>query len=72
MKELAYLKIQPRDQEENRLTLLRAERLYEESLGDNRKGIELYIRKFEEAMKKGSREEIEAARKELNMILDKF
>ena len=72
MKELAYLKIQPRDQEENRLTLLRAERLYEESLGDNRKGIELYIRKFEEAMKKGSREEIEAARRELNMILDKF
>ncbi len=72
MKELAYLKIQPRDQEENRLTLLRAERLYEESLGDNRKGIELYIRKFEEAMKKGSREEIEAARRELNLILDKF
>ena len=31
--ELAYLKIPPRDQEENKLILLRAERMYEEALG---------------------------------------
>ena len=36
LKELAYLKIHPRDQEENKLVLLRMERLYEESLGQDR------------------------------------
>ena len=34
---MSYLKIQPRDLEENRLVLLRAERMYEEALGDRRK-----------------------------------
>ena len=33
MRELSYLKIHPRDKEENKLLLLRGERLYEESTG---------------------------------------
>ena len=53
MEELSYLKIQPRDLEENRLVLLRAERMYEEALGDRRKELDRYITVFEAALKKG-------------------
>lgn len=70
MEELAYLKIQPRDQEENRLVLIRAERLYEESLGDRRKKLDHYITAFEAALKKGNHDEIREAREALNEILE--
>ena len=50
MEELSYLKIHPRDQEENKLLLLRCERLYEESMGDMRRVIDNEIRKFEEIL----------------------
>lgn len=70
MEELAYLKIQPRDQEENRLVLTRAERLYEESLGDRRKKLDHYITAFEAALKKGNHDEIREAREALNEILE--
>ena len=53
MEELAYLKIQPRDYEENRLVLLRAERMYEESLGERRRRLDTYITAFEAALKSG-------------------
>ena len=59
MEELAYLKIQPRDYEENRLVLLRAERMYEESLGERRQKLDHYITRFEAALKKGDHEEIQ-------------
>ena len=62
MEELAYLKIQPRDYEENRLVLTRAERMYEESLGDRRKKLDHYITAFESALKKGDHDEIADAR----------
>ena len=48
--ELAYLKIPPRDQEENRLILLRAERMYEEALGMDREILDAEVRKFELAL----------------------
>lgn len=70
MEELAYLKIQPRDYEENRLVLLRAERLYEESLGERRKKLDRYITAFEAALKKGDHDEIRNAREELNEVLE--
>lgn len=70
MEELAYLKIQPRDYEENRLVLLRAERMYEESLGDRRKRLDHYITAFEAALKKGGHDEIMDAREALNEILE--
>lgn len=69
MKELAYLKIHPRDQEENKLLLLRSERIYEESTGDNRRRIEYEIRKFEEVLNTHDRGKIETARKELKEAL---
>lgn len=70
MEELAYLKIQPRDYEENRLVLLRAERMYEEALGERRKKLDRYITAFEAALKRGDHAEIEEARKELNDLLE--
>ena len=70
MEELSYLKIHPMDQEENRLVLLRAERMYEETLGDRRKKLDHYITAFETALKKGNREEIDHTREDLNEILE--
>ncbi len=70
MEELAYLKIQPRDYEENRLVLLRAERMYEEALGDRRRKLDHYITAFEAALKRGSHEEIMEARESLNEVLE--
>lgn len=70
MEELAYLKIQPRDYEENRLVLTRAERMYEEALGDRRKKLDHYITAFEAALKKGDHVEIADARTSLNEVLE--
>ena len=70
MEELAYLKIQPRDYEENRLVLTRAERMYEESLGDRRKKLDYYITAFEAALKKGDHDEIIDTRNALNEVLE--
>lgn len=70
MEELAYLKIQPRDYEENRLALLRAERVYEESLGARRKNLDHYLTAFEVALNKGDHDEIRRTREELNDFLE--
>lgn len=70
MEELSYLKIQLRDQEENKLVLLRAERMYEESIGDRRRELEYGIRCFEEALRKRERADVDEARKALCEILD--
>ncbi len=70
MEELAYLKIQPRDYEENRLVLTRAERMYEESLGERRKRLDRYITAFEAALKGGDHDEIMETREALNEVLE--
>ncbi len=70
MEELSYLKVQPRDQEENRLVLLRAERMYEEALGERRKELDRYIMRFEAALKSGDHQRIEDARQELEEVLE--
>lgn len=69
MEELSYLKIHPRDQEENKLLLLRCERLYEESMGDVRWVIDHEIRKFEEALNTRDRGKIEEGREALKQAL---
>ena len=50
---LSYLKIHPRDKEENKVLLLRGERIYEESLGYKRTQVEQVLRKFEYALNSG-------------------
>lgn len=69
MEELAYLKIQPRDLEENRLVLLQAERTYEELLGEERRKLEYQTQKFEEALKNGDRDKIREEREILQETL---
>ena len=70
MEELAYLKIQPRDYEENRLVLTRAERMYEEALGDRRKKLDRYITAFEAALKRDDHDEIRETREALSEVLE--
>ena len=70
MEELNYLKISPREQEENKLTLYLAERAYEEATGDSRAHLDMYISAFEAALEKGSPAEIDKARTALNELLE--
>ena len=70
MEELAYLKIQLRDQEENKLVLLRVERMYEESLGKQRERLEAGIRLFEDALRSEDRDKVEEARKTLYELME--
>lgn len=70
MEELAYLKIPPREQEENKLLLLRGERLYEENLGEDRRIIEHALQKFEMALNTQDPPKIEVAQKEFREFLE--
>lgn len=70
MEELAYLKIQLRDQEENKLVLLRAERMYEESLGKQRERLEAGIRLFEDALRSEDRKKVEESKKTLYELME--
>ncbi len=67
---LAALKIHPREQEENKLLLLRGDRMYEEAIGDARHIIQLRMNEFEGVLDKQNREEIARARTELKEFLD--
>jgi len=69
-KELQYLKIHPRDQEENKLVLLHGEQLYEESTGNQRRQLDEMIAHFEHILNKQDRLEIERERRELREKLD--
>lgn len=70
--ELSYLKISPREWEENKLIMLKAERLYEELLGQDCQALELEINKFEGAMATQDKDVIDKARERLEKALDTF
>ncbi len=72
MEELAYLKIPPREQEKNKLLLVKGERLYEENFGDDRQVIEQHIRRFEQALNSQDPQRIEAARDEFREFLEEW
>jgi molecular chaperone HscC len=72
MEALSYLKIHPRDKEENKLLLLRGERLYEESIGRNRMEIEYALREFEKALDSRDDSVIEGARRDFKEFLEEF
>ena len=72
MEELAYLKIPPREQEENKLLLLRGERLYEENLGDDRKVVEHALQRFEMALNTQDPARIESARNDFKDFLNEW
>ena len=70
MEQLQYLKQNPRDEEPNRLVILRGERLYEESVGVIRQSIDRAIMEFDRALKKQDRAEIRKAREKLESFLN--
>lgn len=72
LKELSYLKIHPREKEENKLLLLRGERMYEEKLGSDRLIIEEALRKFEAALDSQDNNIAEAGKKEFKEFLEEF
>ncbi len=67
---LAELKIHPREKEENKLLLLRGDRMYEEATGDIRNIIEMHLNNFEQILDKQNPADIENAREELKEFLD--
>lgn len=70
--ELEYLKLPPREQEENKLVLFRAEELYEEMLGMEREIMGKNIAIFEGILENGAPEEIEEAREQMKIILGRY
>ncbi|MCR4641491.1 MAG: molecular chaperone HscC [Lachnospiraceae bacterium] len=70
MKELEYLKIPPRELEKNKLLLVKGERLYEESFGEDRMVIEQHIRRFEQALNTQDPKRIDSAREEFKEFLE--
>jgi molecular chaperone HscC len=67
---LASLKIHPRDQEINRAIVARANRCYEESLGDRREELGRRLSQFLNAVDGQDPRTIEAAREEFTRVLD--
>jgi molecular chaperone HscC len=67
---LSALKVHPRDSEANRTALARAERCYEESLGDRREYINQLIRTFEAALDTQDPRRAEQERQALASELD--
>ena len=70
--ELQYLKINPREEEENKLLLFRGEQLYEETHGAVRQEVDRVMTRFEQILARRDRREIEQARKALREALDRL
>ena len=68
--ELAALKVHPRDQDPNRLVLARANRLYEQLLGDEREQVGRWLGQFEATLSRQDGREIGEARKQFAAALD--
>jgi molecular chaperone HscC len=68
--ELAALKVHPRDQDPNRLVLERANRLYEQLLGDEREQVGRWLGQFEATLSRQDGREIGEARKQFAAALD--
>ncbi len=72
MRRLEYLKLNPREDEENMLAMLRADRVYEESLSEDRKDITGLVENFENALNEKNILQIEVSRKRLIELLDEI
>lgn len=69
---LAKIKIHPRDRTENRLLLARGERLYEETLGEQRSMITLILEEFERMLDSQSEIQVKKAAAKLKEQLDQM
>jgi molecular chaperone HscC len=71
-KALSYLKIHPRDREENKYLLLRGERMYEEKLGEERQILDHMLHEFEEALNSYDVRRIESSKEKLRKMLEQM
>lgn len=72
MKELNYLKIHPRDQEENKLLIYRGERMFEMSTGEIRHQIGHWLHFFEMVLDRQDPKEIAEERERLTKNFDEI
>ncbi len=72
LKELEVMKVHPRETLENRTAMARAERLFEESLGDLRQQVSRLLATFEGVLARQEPREITKARQELLHELDRI
>lgn len=72
LKKLQAIKIHPRETQHNRAALARAERIYEQSLGDSRHYISYLISEFEAILALQDLKKADQARDELMAELDKL
>ncbi len=70
LQSISHLKVLPRETIQNVTTLSRAERMYEEALGEERSYIGELIARFERILDGQDPEQIDAARAELAQLLD--
>ena len=71
-KKLAALKFHPRDNEENRNLIARAERLYETSLDDRREYIGNLLAEFDQILERQNPQEIKRTSESMHEILEKL
>ena len=71
LEKLQYLKLNPRDEEVNRLQILRGECLYEE-VPEKRYEIDRALMEFEQVLSRQDRAKIEQNRKQLTSLLDEI
>jgi len=69
---LAPLKLHPREESANRSAVVRAERLYEELIGDERRAVGEWLDAFNVALGSQDRLRIEGVRKRLSEFLDQI
>lgn len=69
---LSKLKIHPRDTLPNRALLARLEQAWEQTLGDEREQISMFLAKYLQVLEKQDNNKISQVRKELNEILDQL
>jgi molecular chaperone HscC len=72
LQQLAGIKVHPRDAQENLATIARAERLYEESLGDERAFLQAWLARFKGEVERQDPGAIAAMREELEYVLSQM
>jgi molecular chaperone HscC len=71
-RELSALKVHPRELAENRAALARAERCYQQYLGDKREYVSRLITAFEASLERQEPRAIETARRAMSTLLDRL
>ncbi|MBU1240763.1 molecular chaperone HscC [Myxococcota bacterium] len=72
LKDLAHLKIHPKNSARNRAVMAKLERLFEESLGEEREAIGFIMHQFERILATQDLKQIEEQRVEIEAFIDEF